>query len=63
MAGGMFDNFGSSVKGMFTDGAGEKAIIYIYLKDLSKKTTDEDFNQETKEINKLQTQLMKNDKN
>ena len=63
MAGGMFDNFGSSVKGMFTDGAGEKAIIYIYLKDLSKKTTDEDFNQETKEINKLQTQLMKNAKN
>ena len=41
MAGGMFSNFTSSMKGIFTDGAAEKAILYIYLVDLSQKQDDD----------------------
>ncbi len=37
------DNFASSAKGMFSDGAGEKAILYIYLTDpTSTNTMDEE---------------------
>ena len=41
MAGG-YANFGNSVKGMLTDGATEKAILYVYLVNLMDNISDED---------------------
>ncbi len=61
--GGVFDNIGSSAKGMFTDGAGEKAVLYVYFTDLSKKESeDDDFNTEVTALKELQTTLLSNTK-
>ncbi|MCR5402664.1 MAG: hypothetical protein K6E91_02460 [Butyrivibrio sp.] len=56
------DNFGSSLKGMFTDGAGEKAVLYIYLTDAFSIKSKDDFNKEVGELNTLATSLMKETK-
>lgn len=61
-------NFGSSAKGMFSENAGEKAILYIYLVDLSgkKDTTMTEvkdiLKDETNSLNKLQKDLLKKTK-
>ncbi len=61
---GMLSNLGSSAKGMFTDGAAEKAILYIYLVDLSgsNDTTFEDVKSmlepEVTALNNLQKSLL-----
>ncbi len=52
MAGGMFSNFTSSMKGIFVDGAAEKAILYIYLVDISKK---QDINANVLDVRKQET--------
>lgn len=49
---------------MFTDGAADKAILYIYLTDLSKKNqsqeeSETDFNTEVGALNSLQKDLLK----
>ena len=68
VASSLGSNFGSSVKGMFSENAGEKAILYIYLFDLSgkKDTTMEDlkdrFKDETDALNNLQSDLLKKTK-
>jgi hypothetical protein len=62
MPGGAFTNFAQSVKGMFVDGAAEKAILYIYLADISKPVKERDFFAEIKELNKFEKDLMKRTK-
>ena len=60
----MLSNLGSSAKGMFFDGAGEKAILYIYLVDLSgdNDTTFSDVKEmlapEVAALNALQDKLL-----
>ena len=56
MAGGMFSNFTSSMKGIFVDGAAEKAILYIYLVDISKK---QDLQANILDVKKQENALMK----
>lgn len=56
------DNFGSSIKGLFTDGAGEKALLYIYLTDPTKPMSGDQFDEEVKALNALQTKLLKDTK-
>ena len=66
MAGGMLSNLESSAKGMFFDGAGEKAVLYIYLTDLSKngnREGDGDFGAEIDELVSLQKDLYQEAKN
>ena len=53
---GALDNFGSSLKGLIADGAGEKAILYIYMADIS--TTDDD-EQEFQDLKNLEASLIK----
>ncbi len=63
-------NLGSSAKGMFSENVGEKALLYIYLIDLSGKndTTlldlsgSRSFIDEINNLNKLQKTLMKKTK-
>ena len=70
VASSLGSNFGSSVKGMFSENAGEKAILYIYLYDLSgkKDTTAMDlqgkasFDNEMNDLNALQKDLLKKTK-
>ena len=67
MALGAIDNLGTSVKGMFTDGAGEKAVLYVYLADISKSATkeenDADFKKEMGDLNDLEKDIMKKAQN
>lgn len=56
------DNFGSSLKGMFTDGAGSKAVLYVYLTDPTKSMTAGDFKDEVKSLNDLNSSLLKSTK-
>ncbi len=67
--GGVFDNIASSAKGMITDGAGEKAILYIYLANLpelkklkTKKENEDYLGQEANSLNKLASELLKSTK-
>lgn len=53
---GAFDNFTSSLKGMIFDGAGEKAILYIYLVDVDKP---QNVKEEIKYVKNLEKSLMK----
>ncbi len=62
MAGGAVSNGLDSAKGMFSDGAAEKAILYIYLTDISKPKTPEDTKADTIEIKKFEKTLMKKTK-
>lgn len=61
MPGGAFSNFSQSVQGMFTDGAVEKAVLYIYLEDL-RTNTRRNMHQELNNILKLEKDLMKKSK-
>ncbi len=62
--GGVFDNIASSAAGMLGDGAGEKAILYIFLTDLNelKKMSKEDakkfISEEGAALNYLQNDLL-----
>ena len=56
MAGGMLSNLTSSVKGVFADGAAEKAILYIYLVDISKQ---QDLKSNVIDVKKQEAALMK----
>ena len=56
MAGGMFSNFTSSMKGIFVDGAAEKAILYIYLVDISQK---QEIKANVLDVRKQESALMK----
>ncbi len=62
--GGVLDNIASSAAGMIADGAGEKAILYIYLTDLNelKKLTKDEVKQFIKneggQFNTLQDTLL-----
>ncbi|MCR5155847.1 MAG: hypothetical protein K6C96_04120 [Butyrivibrio sp.] len=63
-AGGALANAGKSAKGLFTDGAADKAILYIYLTDLSRKSSTQaesetDFETEMKALNSMQKDLLK----
>ena len=60
-AGGVMANLGTSAQGMFTDGAGDKAILCIYLAEINKTggNRQEDFASEFKQINEMQTKLLK----
>ena len=58
MAGGALSNFTSSLKGIFADGAAEKAVLYIYLIDIS-KPTDVDVNKIILDEKKFEKDLMK----
>nr|WP_297703882.1 hypothetical protein [uncultured Butyrivibrio sp.] len=62
MPGGSITNLTQSIKGMFVDGAAEKAILYIYLADISKPVKEKDFFSEIKEVNKFEKDLMKRTK-
>ena len=62
MAGGAVSNGLSSMKGIFSDGAAEKAILYIYLTDISKPKTPEDTKADTIEVKKWEKSLMKKTK-
>ena len=67
---GIMDSLGQSAKGMFTENVTEKAILYIYLVDLSgpndTNLTDSGvkdiFDKETEKLNKLQKDLLKKTK-
>ena len=55
---GVLDEFGSSAKGMFTEGGGEKAIIYVYLVDLFDDVDDSELqSEEIKDFKSLETDL------
>ncbi len=66
--GGVFDNIASSAKGMITDGAGEKAILYIYLanlpeiKDYTRKQNEYYLHIESDRLNQLQRDLLNSTK-
>lgn len=62
MAGGMFSNFTSSLKGIFADGAAEKAILYIYLADISKGRTQEESDEDILATKDKEKELMKKTK-
>ena len=59
MAGGMFANATSSLKGIFADGAAEKAVLYIYLVDISKK---QDLKANILDVRKYESALIKKTK-
>ncbi len=63
MPGGSLSNFTQSMKGMFTDGAVEKAVLYIYLQDVKQKLSEQDSRREMRfELNNildLEKELMK----
>ena len=66
--GGVIDNIASSAKGMFTDGAGEKAILYIFLTNLdelnklNKEEMKKFLNDEGMTLNALQNSLLSSTK-
>ena len=53
---GALDDYGSSLKGLIADGAGEKAILYVYMADIS-STADDD--QEKQDLIDMEKDLMK----
>ena len=63
MPGGSLSNFTQSMMGMFTDGAVEKAVLYIYLQDVKQKLNEQDSKREMRfELNNildLEKELMK----
>ncbi len=61
MPGGAFSNFSQSVQGMFTAGAVEKAVLYIYLEDI-RQNTNRSMAEELKSVLKLEKDLMKKNK-
>ncbi len=59
MAGSAFSNLASSAKGIFTDGAAEKAVLYIYLIDLSQKIYQSQFEGEIVDLRNFEKDLIK----
>ena len=54
MAGGVLSNLTQSMAGMFTDGAVEKAVLYIYLQDVNQKLTEQESKREMRfELNNI----------
>ena len=59
MAGSPLTNLTSSAKGIFADGAAEKAVLYIYFVDLSQKVTQNVFSGEILSLRDFEKTLMK----